>query len=1758
MRSEVGWFVADPKSKSFPLLNKGINLKTDPGLLGDGQFYQLINLTSILEGSLTARLGSQKFPNSAGIGVIGSLAKLSLTNGSDSTNPRYVGDGTNIYRVTGPYSSTSGNVSLVNTQGQWEATPFDADASGTPLMYFASKGRMMRDNGAYSPLHPWGYLPPVQPVTATPAGPSTVVLDDLSADTSRLVVAITSATLITPGYYNIIPASMAGILPGMLIQVSSNPGLDCIIDQVSNTGFNAFTESAPSGTVEAWFQPVDKDSSGGSVTQLTANGGFFYHEFTPGSPVDWSLTGTAIDGYSSDDVVHFGLYIGNGSYISQIRARCYCNGSTGDYYEKVVTPSQIQAFVEGNETALSAGQALATLVTQGLTPGTSFPSDLLNQVQTVGFPALLNATWFEFEIPKSDFIANGNAGNGPQSWKNISTFEIEVDTNSITGLPTFDVWVGAIYAHGGYGLDSVSIPSSTNYDWIYTFRNPVTLEESNPCTAMVSTALFPILRRAANVTCYGTDTSSSGQPDITGTGSIAIYRRGGTFSDGFYRLVGYAANPGVTGGVPNAVTFIDGSSDSDIAAALTNNPSFDPPVTSSPLSALNGTIATISGGGAAGQYVTVTISPYSSTTLVGYVTPGSQVTVGTGETQEECIVLSMTISTLTFYIQNSHSNGESIFCEELVGTPCDIICPAGDSLLLAGDPNQPHVVYMSLPGRPHAFPVVDQITNISYNLHVSAPGNPINGLVNYGGEYVALCLSGIFVFQIWQGQMLQAVKTSADHGLIQKHLWWLVAGEIWYLSDDGIYAWAGGGCRKVTGDVDWIFRGQTVGGYSPIDYTSLYLCGGAYYQGYFWFAYRDTTGASRLLRYALAEKRWEVPSVASFGAITAFLREPDTNRLIAGAYIGGSGQLLQMEIGTTDQWTGSPTGGNSIPFQANTAFMSPEGRLEQILLQDIVIEAQNPNDIITVQMFYDFSATGDGTDIFQIATGATRRRISFPVQQSGLSPNTTAGKECYAFSLQFTGSSVGALQIFSIGCRYTPLTQIQRGITADWSDIGQKFDKRFYEVTIEFNTFGVGGVNYYLDTISGIDGNTYTAAVQTIALPAVSGRSKKTFAIVDGVIAKLVRLRSQVQTLDIEIFNVSWVKEDYPADIVNFTEYTDKGYAWDKYFQQIVLDVNTNGVAIPVQIEADGVVKQTVSVTSTLDTRNQILTLNPAIKAKKARILLGTFPSGGMFQLWNCDFVTQPADKGAVSHTYDFDDLGHPWDKHLRSFTIEYDNGGNGPITLNIDTLTGIGGGTVNAAALTYSLSASGRGKQTFAVPDGNTVKMVRLYPASDNVNYKQWTYSFDFDKYPADSIAWTPWEDGGYKHLKIIQELAFDVDTGGVAATVILQVDGSSNTQTFTVNTTSATRDFIYTLNPEITGMKFRILVTPGTNGKFQLFSLEPHFVKGDPGPVEHSFDWDDLQSPYPKLIQVISVEYDTGGASVTMVMDTISGVEGNIQNLAVESFTLSGAGRSKQSFSVAIDTIVTMIRIRPTSTFGTLKAWKYTVQKVVYPPPIIAATLWDDVGSPWEKVLRAIEIQIDTGGVACSLQLQVDGSNEGSPWSVTTTSTDRAVILTPQSNIIGKLFRIVPTPGSGGQAQIFGVVYQCWNEPPYLTHWDSYEVTLGYLGWKLIKQVWSEYYSTVGITVSFYTDNGVLFFQQALPPHPQRDIERFFLPDVNNGVTNKSKRVRVMVDSQDGVTPFKLYADASRLEVMNLSGDQRACYGQFQFSELTQPKVN
>lgn len=1659
--------MANNITQRFPFSNKGLVQKLDVNQLSDGQYAFLLNMVSQQEGALVARNGYQDITLAPGpspwpVSLVHSLAVT--RSGVTSAPELYVGEGVNIYRIAisgtlytyDPPIATNvaaaakriGFSQFKTDQYNHTGTTYigtgynSSSTSGGHDIYFRG---MLRDaqhiSGSYSSLaRAWGILPPIIPAFPTPGAATLTPTGSVGSTTARYTdtVATATATSYNSDYYAIVPTtSIVGLQVGMYLTVGGLKTQISQIDAASSTFYAAFA-SAPSGAILSYERTAN-------ITYTAAS-----DSNTISGSANLGLSGTYQTNYDSSDMIHLSFYNGTPDNIKTVALRLYTS-SAGSYYESIQTI---------NETAP---------------------------------PEAPGAYWIEFDIPKNTFTQNGTGG-GSNSWHAITSTEVVVTSIDATVASTYNY--GQIFGVGGGGPNSGSTDALFPYDYIYTYLDSETGAESNPSQVMESRNAITITNQPIKVTFFGTDNTTYN----AGIDKVNIYRRGGSYTDGLFRKVGTATNPGMAVAAdplinPNPGSFYDTLADDSITGNVTAEFDNDAPVTSDLNKEYIGTLGSIS---SPNHSVTVTPVISGSPDLRTILTPGTEIlinspTSGITQTQETCYVTNVTATTFDTYFQNIHLTSESVSWSTNAGVAGDVLLAAQECMWVAGNTQNPHVLYRSKTGRPESFPIINAATGNAHFLAISSPDNPINGLAEFGGEIVVLCQNSIYTLTLDNGVIRGPFKTPANRGLTQKYAWGFVDNEIWFLSYDGIYAWAGSTVRKVSFAVDFIFNNQTVNGIAPYSATGIgvsdplrpALCNIQQKNNEVFFNYVDTDNKYFVLRYNTVFDRWNIDEVYDTNSaqsttrngisnkttsITCMISDRATGDLFAAKSTTVTGPATNAGLVYYNKEGFYMDGGISAPgnyriyYGALSKYYDMAAPLSRKHFTDIGVEFNSAEvtalNAFHIQLYYDYAATVDATDQFTITPAATGRQIvALPLQQTG-SPTVSAGKEARAMQWEIFGTTTNANTWNGMIFDFIPLSDLIKGRITDWDDLGHPYDKRLDAVTIEYDNNN-SAVTVVLDTVTGVLGNIPIPNVEAITLPASTGRSKVTVPIIDGVVAKLVRMRPRVASAVYEIFDYKFVKYDYPKDRILFTDYTDEGYNFEKRLFVLYINCDTAGYDVPVQIVGDNAVLQTVTVNGTAANRMQAIPLNPDLIAKLIR--------------------------------------------------------------LNIDPT------------------------------------VFNIFPLA---KFQLFEHHFDYEKLPEPIILSTPWNDFGYDYTKWAEQITFDVNTSDSTAsakTVPVQIWGDGVLkQTVQVTATQATRSQNITLNPGITFQIMRLVVDPAlipSGGRFQLWEYKPVFSPSDKGAVFHSFDWDNLEHPYDKKISEVTIEFETGGVDVQVAIDTLTGINGATQNLNAITLTLNSAGRGYKTFPLP-ETVCKMVRIRCLGTSGggtnspDFKMWGYKFSNTIpYPADIALFTDWSDLGYSCDKIFRGVGIQIDTGGVACTVTLWVDGVSY-TTWSVNTTSPTRQVFESPANTteIIGKEYRLTFLPGTGGKAQVFGKPdWDIVKDACAFVSFDTFNQAFGSAGFTIIKQVWFDYKCPGTVTLKFYNQDGDLFWTEQVPAHTTRAVARFYLPSAYNGVNNKSQKHRMTVTADDATKPFKQFRDSSRIEYLNLSADQRKGYYEF-----------
>ncbi len=686
-----------------------------------------------------------------------------------------------------------------------------------------------------------------------------------------------------------------------------------------------------------------------------------------------------------------------------------------------------------------------------------------------------------------------------------------------------------------------------------------------------------------------------------------------------------------------------------------------------------------------------------------------------------------------------------------------------------------------------------------------------------------------------------------------------------------------------------------------------------------------------------------------------------------------------------------------------------------------------------------------------------------------------------------------------------------------------------------------------------------------------------------------------------QFFFFEW--RDFP-----WTAASDDGLPQE--FSWIEIDVNTNGIPIPMEFQLDGQNIYSFNVSGTFFNRASTITLPLGQWGTQWRIV-PTATYSGVVQvidtivIWTSGYqfsatwvgqaititgvvytiasVESPTHmhitpgggvqliagyslpvSGPAIQLYKLIPHVYPWNTSPDGLPVEFGwldikintNGQPVAMLFQVDGATAFGPFNVSGTFDNRSNTV------TLPVAPGITGTQWRIVPADAGYTGLIQIFNAAANPYP-----WNTSKDGQPVEFGWLD---LELNTNGIAVPFLFEVRGVAGITDypFTATGTYDDRSFTITLPLGLTGIQWRIVPsTPGYTGVVQIFKAEAK-----------DYPWQNFSSDLPKEYSWLEVQVNTNGASVPFALQidgttAYAGPDGTGFSLAGTYFNPTNTVTLPQGLTGIQWRIVPFVA-----------GYTGTVQIFSVIPRDFA---WSDSDYGCPKTFGWLEIEINTEGATVPFQFQWDGGGAGHSFDFNVTGTffNRSNIITLPSNITGTLWRVTPTAVNyRGMLQLFSATPKFEKLPCPLTHFDTLGQVFGSAGWRFIYQIWLDYQSQGQLVFSIYRDNDVLFFQQTLPAHPARAVERFYLPPVNQpaGATvpvfNKSQLYEFVLDSILGApcvpfTPppgppgpsvtcaivicpvtntFQLYRDGSRVEIRPLYEDQRAGFEQKTIWEL------
>ncbi len=1027
--------------KSLPLLmrSKGVIARPIIDRPPESTWLSLYNSFEREEDALSSRYGSSiinRDSSSSNFFAPSQINTITRLKGLNSQTWRYYQSAANLYRRAGDsigsynliYSALSGNPfsSLV-------APTF---ASGTPYLFIWDSAVSIKDLGTGSPVRT-GILPPTQVVNTIAYAGAVTLIDAFTADTGYTTSNIT--------------LNLAGSIYAVH-GVSGTPVLGTDYE-------NYFCGDGSSAKAQNYMLAVDASSNVRQIFQIAQNTDTFSINPISGSlpPATQtfgiggvtsslgvaastlaSISKTASFNFGAADpndliIFSFGL-INNPEAIQEIRLLFDINngGYTESYYYRSITPPSYQSAISTPQTtapseavndeifARAGGVANLSQVNSSATQIIPTDDPSIGQLQPV---VLIGGSgWTVALLPIGSFLPVGNAGSPGNDWSAITGWQIQIITNSEGS--TGEISFNGLYFQGGAGPSSYG---GLGYDYRYIYTNAATLTPSNPSGEQYfettqsnpgATSTLVVLRQAIQVTGqYSSD------PQVT---HVWIYRRGGTLADNWQYL---DKIPNITG--TGAWTYKDVIEDSTIEQTQILGLANDAPVTSTLQNPIATTLSAALNPTAPFTPITVTVAQSSAQFV-----PGQIVDVGNPANLEQVYVVVGGTGTFTACIQLSHASGEQVNVYSLPAVPCNLAALAYGQIWLAGDPNNPHLLYYSNPGYPENFGPQNYIA-------VTSPADPIMALINFRGALYVATLTTWYIVQ--PGNPPIAQPTGSKHGLVASFGWCQTESSIWYRAIDGIREFTGADGPYRTLDIEWVFQqggNAQIQSLSPIPFANASNPSTdqmAFWNNQVFLTYLGQDGNYHRLTFHDIYKRWRdsSPDPTLYTLGPALYLEADTNTLLYSEAILGqspSWAVAQAEVVTQDYddggWGNSGLAQNPIPIAPQTPYFDQGAPNNQKQYNVLTIDANTTNQILTIFLLFD-----DGTtpaNILNVGTIQSTTRTKFQ-----LLVNAGLGQQAYRVALKWTGGVTSAPIIYQADIHYALLPEQRSSFDSYWINYGQ-------------------------------------------------------------------------------------------------------------------------------------------------------------------------------------------------------------------------------------------------------------------------------------------------------------------------------------------------------------------------------------------------------------------------------------------------------------------------------------------------------------------------------------------------------------------------------------------------------------------------------------------------------------------------------------------------------------------------------------------------
>ena len=1044
----------DTSYREFPILMKSLGIVARQALDRSpvGFWLNENNAEERVEEAISSRLGSviiNRDPNSTPGGVnyfllnpVTCLSRLKALNGQTF---RYANSGPALYRRAGDSQGIYQQIYNALSGLPFSSLVGPSFQSALPFLYIYDSEASIKDSGTGSPTQ-IGIFGPLLPMTALVDAPTATLVDTFQSASGYTTAGFTISGLSPVGSVNgtaeesllhfkrytcsdrsvnLIQAGMLGVSTTANLQIVFHISQDTSFFDIANVG------GASTNPDTFSFTSVNGSVAANAVATIGKTASF---DFSGNDP---------------DDIFMLAFQVSNPAAIQEIRLQLDVNNSgyTSSYYYKSITPASFQTAIS-NPSVNAPGEAVASEVfdrAAGISPSNQvgfpaanlLPTDdpvlqlLQPQQMTTGA-----GSWTVALLPLGSFLPVGNAGSPGLDWSAITGWQIQITT---TSQGSTNVAFNALYLQSGGGASSYG---GVGYDFRQTFYNANTGTESNPSGeqyfAITPTNpngvsnLYPLRQTVGLFGSYSTD------PQVT---HARVYSRGGVLSNN-WQLVDQIPNNPLGGNFQyNYIT-----PDSQLLEADLLNLANDVPVTST---LQNPIVTTLSSTTTPAVSILQPVQPVTIDVAdaTAVFVPNQIVDIGTPANLEQVVVVTGGTGSFTAAVQLVHQAGELVQVFALPGVHCNLAAQAYNLYWLAGDPNNPHLLYYNNAGYPENFGPQNYIA-------VSSPADPITGVVNFRGTLFVKTLTTWY--QIFPGPPPYSQSTGSKHGSASPFGWTITESSIFYEALDGIREFQGADGEYLTLIIEWLFQNinQSLTPIPELDLTQLASIQMAFWNNIVFISYQAQDGKRYRLLYHDIYKRFRNDSIAA----TALYVEADTNTLLyAKSMPQGGYAIVQDRIGDYDDggWVGGVLVETPISFTLQTPYLDMGSPNNQKQFNVFTIDANPNGQSLSLTLLWD-----DGGTISPISlgtfTGATRQKFLFIL-------NSGAGQQAYRVSIQITGSVTVAPEIYQASFHAAILPEQVQSYDSYWHKFGTDESKLVKQGYFDYTSIAPITVNLFAD-----------------------------------------------------------------------------------------------------------------------------------------------------------------------------------------------------------------------------------------------------------------------------------------------------------------------------------------------------------------------------------------------------------------------------------------------------------------------------------------------------------------------------------------------------------------------------------------------------------------------------------------------------------------------------------------------------------------------